>query len=456
MCSLQHLYAREVLDSRGSPTIEVEAVAEGGGCGRASSPSGSGIETHAARDLRDVGRSRHGGRGVLRAVGLVASEIAPALRGMDVEDQSGIDEALIKLDGTPNKSRLGANTLLAVSAAVARAAAASRRDEFYVHLHGLWRSRFDPGELAGPMLPLPIVSMISGGSRAAWNLDFRDFMMIPVGARDFSEALDMSAAVYRALGQILHKHGHEAHLVGDDGAYAPRLWSNAQAVDHILEAILVAGLQISRDVAIAIDVAATRLLDPASGNYRLAFGREEHDSSGMIAMLDHWARQYPIAAIFDGLGEDDWDGWTALTDRLGGKVQVVGSNIYASQVGRIREGIDRRASNAVSIKPNQAGTLTEILDAIAMARRGGLRIVISARRGETEDVLLADLAVATSSELIKVGSFARSDRTSKYNRLLRIEDDLGDSAALSGLSTAIPTYSSNGHHGPRHDFIARR
>jgi len=224
-------------------------------------------------------------------------------------------------------------------------------------------------------------------------------------------------------------------------------------VDHILEAILVAGLQISRDVAIAIDVAATRLLDPATGNYRLAFGREEHDASGMIAMLEHWARQYPIVSILDGLGEDDWDGWTALTDRLGAKAQVVGGNLYASQVERIRQGIDRRASNAVSIKLNQAGTLTEILDAIALARLGGLRVVISARRGETEDATIADLAVATASELIKVGSFARSDRTAKYNRLLRIEDDLGDSAALSGLSNAIPGHPSNGHHGPRLGFI---
>lgn len=449
MPTLEKLRAREVFDSRGHPTVEVEAVASGGARGVAMAPSGGSVSKHEARDLRDGDHRRHGGRGVRKAVALIAAEVAPALVGMDLDDQEAIDAALIALDGTPDKSRLGANATLATSLATARAAAAARHEELHVHLNRLWGRKLAPGEATGPSLPLPMAHMISGRAYVGRSLDFQDVLMIPVGARDFSEAVAMTFAVYRALGEVLHKHGHPAHLTCHHGGYGPKLWGNAQAVDHLLEAVLVAGLRIGPDVVVALDVAASHLHDPATATYTLAVGRESHDSAGMIAMLEHWTRQYPIASIEDGLGQDDWDGWAELTGRLGVTVQVVGDDLFATRVDRIASGMAHKAANAVTIKPGQIGTLTETLDALALARRLGYRAIVACRAGETEDATLADLAVATAAGQVKLGGFARSERLAKYNRLLRIESELGPAAPYAGRAAMMAMgngSNGNGHH----------
>jgi enolase len=431
---LTELKAREVLDSRGRPTVEVEATASNGAVGRAIVPSGASTGRHEAVELRDAEDRRHGGQGVLRAVQGVQTEIAPALLGMDLDDQTVIDHKLIKLDGTPNKSRLGANALLAVSLAAAHAAAAARHEEFYVHLNRLWQHGLAPGEPAGPALPLPMVNMISGGLHAGGNLDFQDFLMIPVGASTYSEALEMSAAVYRALGSVLKVKGDPTpQLVGDEGGYGPRLRTNAQAVDHLLEAVIACGLEPGRDVAVALDVAASHFYDAETATYKLtATGDDALDSTGMIDLLEHWAKLYPIVSIEDGLAEDDWDGWAALTARLGDALQLIGDDLFATQTARLQKGVERGAANAVLIKLNQVGTLSETFETMHLARRHGYRTVVSARSGETEDTTIADLAVATAAGQIKIGSVARSERLAKYNRLLRIEEQLGPRAPFSG------------------------
>jgi enolase len=429
--TLMKLKAREVLDSRGRPTVEVEASASNGETARSIVPSGASTGRHEALELRDHESRRHGGLGVRRAVANVNTEIAAAILGKDLGDQATIDAALIALDGTPNKSRLGANAVLGASLAVAHTAAVARREELFVHLNRLYRERL--GEDVEPSLPLPMVNMISGGLHAGANLDFQDFLMIAVGASTYTEALEMTAALYRAVGGILRTKDFEASLVGDEGGYGPKLRTNAQAVDHILEAALACGLEIGRDVAIAIDVAASHLYDPEAGIYHLAAtGDGTLSSDGMIAMLEHWVRQYPIVSIEDGLAEDDWDGWSTLTDRLGGRIQLIGDDLFATQTSRLRQGIERKAGNAILIKLNQVGTLTETLDAMVLARRSGFRAIVSARSGETEDTAIADLAVATAAGQIKIGSVARSERLAKYNRLLRIEDQLGSRARFAG------------------------
>jgi len=437
--SLVKLAAREVLDSRGQPTVEVEATASDGAVGRAIVPSGASTGRHEAVELRDAHDTRFGGRGVRRAVGNVAAEIAPAILGMDLDDQEGIDARMVALDGTPNKGRLGANAILGASLAVAHAAAASRREELYVHLNRLWRRKLDPGALAGaaadvePTLPLPMVNMISGGLHAGANLDFQDFLMIPVGARDYGEALEMIAAIYRAVGAVLRDRCEEWCLVGDEGGYGPKLRTNAQAVDRILEAALACGLEPGRDVAIALDIAATHLHDPDTNTYSLtAVGDDEYDSEGMIALLAHWVRQYPIVSIEDGLAEDDWAGWTSLTATLGASIQLIGDDLFATQADRLRTGVLRQAGNAILVKVNQVGTLSETLDTLALARQVGYRAIVSARSGETEDSTIADLAVATAAGQIKIGSIARSERLAKYNRLTRIAEHLGASARFAG------------------------
>ncbi|MBV8269992.1 MAG: phosphopyruvate hydratase, partial [Planctomycetaceae bacterium] len=317
MLTVMNLKAREVLDSLGRPTVEVEVAASNGEVGWAIVPSGASMGRHEAIELRDTDSRRHGGRGVRRAVENVAREIAPALRGMDLEDQAAIDAKLIALDGTPNKSRLGANAVLGASLAVARAAAVARGEELYVHLNRLWRQRLDPGESAVPTLPMPMVTMISGGRHAGAQLDFQDFLSIPVGASTYTEALEMTTALYRAVGAILKAKGLEADLVGDEGGYGPHLRTNAQAVDLLLEAVLACGWEPGRDVAIALDIAASHFHDPETGRYRLTTaGDDELDSAGMAAMLVHWANLYPIVSIEDGLAEEDWGGWVALTARL--------------------------------------------------------------------------------------------------------------------------------------------
>jgi enolase len=428
------LRAREVLDSRGRPTVEVEVMASNGEIGRAIVPSGASTGRHEALELRDQESRRYGGMGVLRAVANVETEIAPAIVGKDLEDQGAIDAALIALDGTPNKSRLGANAILGVSLAVAHAVAAARGEPLYLHLNRLWRGYLaadeQPAELA---LPLPMVNMISGGLHAGRNLDFQDFLIMPVGAATYTAALEVATAVYRALGGVLRARDVESVLVGDEGGYGPRLSNNAQAIDLILEAVLACGLEPGRDVAIAIDVAASHFFDPKTGAYRLAAaGSDVLDAGGMISMLDHWTRLYPIVSIEDGLAEDDWNGWSALTARLGRSVQLIGDDLFATQTERLKQGIEQKAANAVLIKLNQVGTLSETFATLLLARRHGYRTIISARSGETEDTTIADLAVATGAGQIKIGSVVRSERLAKYNRLLRIEDELGARAEFAG------------------------
>jgi enolase len=427
------LKAREVLDSRGRPTVEVEAYTSTGARGRAIVPSGASTGRHEARELRDGDSRRHLGRGVLRAVGHVTDELAAVVAGKDIEDQAGVDAAMVAHDGTPGKGRLGANAVLGVSMAVAHAAAAARGEELYVYLNRLWRQRLGPGEPAEPALPMPMVNMISGGLHAGANLDFQDFLFIPLCARSFAQALEKTACVYHTLREVLTEKGHEAHLVGDEGGFGPRMRTNAQAVERILETAMTCGMELGRDLGIAIDVAATHFHDPATGAYRLsATGDDSLDSAGMVGLLEHWVKQYPIVSIEDGLAEDDWGGWSALTARLGGSVQLIGDDLFATQSERLRLGIERKAANAILIKLNQVGTLSETLDVMHLARRHGYRTIVSARSGETEDTTIADLAVATAAGQIKVGAVARSERLAKYNRLLRIEDELGPDARFAG------------------------
>ena len=430
MPELKALKARQVLDSRGRPTVEVDAIASTGVLGRAIVPSGASTGRHEAIELRDAGDPWYGGLSVTRAVENVTGAIAASLVGADLDDQSGIDATLIALDATPNKSRLGANALLGVSLAIAHAAAAARGEELFVHLNRLWRDRVGASGSGSiplePALPLPMVNMISGGLHAGGNLDIQDILMIPVGATTYSAALEMTVALYRAVGAVLKERGFESVLVGDEGGYGPRLRDNEQAFEIVVAAMLACGFEPGRDAAIAVDAASSHFYDSPSGTYRLkAGGGQVLDSAGMIDRFVDWIERYPIISIEDGLAEDDWDGWTSLTERLGAKVQLIGDDLFATQVGRLRQGIERRAGNAILIKVNQVGTLSETLDALLLARQHGFRTVVSARSGETEDTTIADLAVATAAGQIKIGSVARSERLAKYNRLLRIEEALG-------------------------------
>ncbi len=437
MITLKELRARQVLDSRGRPTVEVDAIASTGALGRAIVPSGASTGRHEAHELRDPESPRHGGLGVLKAVHNVTAVIAPAVIGRELDDQRSLDGELLALDGTPNKGRLGANALLGVSLAVAHAAAAARGEELFVHLNRLWRERLEPGDreriAAVPTLPLPMVNMISGGLHAGRNLDIQDVLIIPVGAANYSQALEMSVAMYRAVGGVLAERGLESALVGDEGGYGPKLRDNEDALEIVVDAMLACGLEPGRDVAIALDIASSHFFDPVSGTYRFAaVGAQTLDSSAMIDLLAGWVERYPIVSIEDGLAEDDWAGWSRLTEALGGKVQLIGDDLFATQCARLARGIEEKAANAILIKVNQVGTLSETLDALLLARRHGYRPVVSARSGETEDATIADLAVATAAGQIKIGSVARSERLAKYNRLLRIEDMLGSAASFAG------------------------
>jgi enolase len=430
---LKQLEAREVFDSRGRPTVEVEAISSAGTHARAIVPAGASTGRHEALELRDTDSKRFGGRGVRKAVENVRAEIARAVVGMDLEDQSAIDEKLIALDGTPNKSRLGANALLGVSMAVAQVAAIARGEELYLYLNHLWQSRVKPGEPADLVLPMPMVNMISGGLHAGRNLDFQDFLMVPVGAASYDQALEMAINVHSCLYSVLKDYGEQAALLADEGGYGPQLRTNSLAIDRILESVLACHMELGKDVAIALDIAATHLYDATSGRYRLtSAGDDLLEAPGMVALFVHWVRQFPIVSVEDGLAEDDWDGWTLLTERLGGSVQLVGDDLFCTQGERLRKGIECKAANAILIKPNQVGTLTETLDTIQLARQHGYRTVISARSGETEDTFIADLAVATAAGQIKIGSVARSERLAKYNRLLRIQEQLGTGARFAG------------------------
>jgi enolase len=411
------IQAREVLDSRGNPTVEVEVHTDGEAWGRAIVPAGASTGKHEAKELRD-GEPRFGGKGVRRAVSHVREVIAPKLIGWRASEQGHIDRLLLALDGTPDKSRLGANALLAVSLACAHATAAARRQPLWQYLDKTGQAR----------MPLPMVNLISGGLHAGGNLELQDFLLMPVGARSYSEALEMTVAVYRTLGSLLREQGHEGVLVGDEGGFGPKLASNEQAIELILAAYQRAGLTPGKDAALALDVASTHFF--ANGSYVL--GGKKLSSEEMVELLARWVDQYPIVSIEDGLAEDDWSGWQSLTTRLGKRVQLIGDDLFVTNQERLQRGIDAKVANSILIKVNQIGTLTETLAVVEQARAAGYRCVISARSGETEDTTIADLAVATAAGQIKIGSVARSERLAKYNQLLRIEEQMGADAPFAG------------------------
>ncbi|MCS6850961.1 MAG: phosphopyruvate hydratase [Gemmataceae bacterium] len=409
---MDRIHAREVLDSRGNPTVEVEVRCRGGAWGRAIVPSGASTGRYEAVELRDGDPRRYAGKGVRRAVAHVTQEIAPRLRGLPVTDQSAIDRAMIELDGTPNKSRLGANAILGVSLACAHAAAAVRRLP-------LWRY-LDTASAA--TMPRPMINLISGGLHAGGQLDFQDFLLLPISARSFADTLAMTVHVYRALSAVLIRHGYEGVLVGDEGGFGPRLSSNQQAIELVLEAIETAGYQPGRDAGLALDVASSHFF--RDGVYHLRAEKAALSAEQLVRRLEDWVRQYPILSIEDGLAEDDWAGWRLLTDALDQRVQLIGDDLFVTNPHRLRRGINEKIANSVLVKVNQIGTLTETLEVLALARSAGYRTVISARSGETEDCTIADLAVATGAGQIKIGSVARGERLAKYNQLLRIEEAL--------------------------------
>jgi enolase len=417
--------AREILDSRGNPTVEVDVTLDSGASGRAAVPSGASTGVHEALELRDGDRGRYGGLGVRTAVAHVAGMLAPLLVGRDPGAQALVDRAMIEADGTPNKSRLGANAILGVSLAVARAAATDRALPLFRHLAGL------TGGNAGESLtlPVPLMNILNGGKHADNGLDFQEFMVVPVGAASFAEALRMGAETYHRLHRILIGRGL-ATGVGDEGGFAPRLGSNEEALELLVAAIREAGYVPGQDLALAIDPAASNFFH--DGRYVLDAGRSRRSTDEMIAYYAGLLERFPIVSIEDGLAEDDWAGWSALTERVGRRVQLVGDDLYVTNPSRIARGIEQRASNAVLIKLNQIGSLTETFEAIQATRRAGWAAVISHRSGETEDTTIADLAVATAAGQIKTGAPARSERVCKYNQLLRIEETLGAGARYPG------------------------
>jgi enolase len=422
--TIDRIHAREVLDSRGQPTVEVDVVCRGGAKGRAIVPAGASTGRHEARELRDGEPQRFAGKGVRRAVAHVNEQIAPRLAGLPVHEQARIDQLLCELDGTVDKSRLGANAILGVSLACAHAAAAACGQALWHYLAD--RLAAGVGGGLGPRLPLPMVNLISGGLHAGGNLDLQDFLLLPIGASSYSQALEMTANVCRTLGRVLLDHGFEGVLVGDEGGFGPRLERNEQALELIVEAFARAGYVPGQEVAIALDVASTHF--HRAGCYHLKVGERPRSAAEMVDLLADWVEKYPILSIEDGLAEDDWPGWRVLTQTLGGRVQLVGDDLFATNLQRLARGIQEQVANSVLIKPNQAGTLTETVAAMNQARAAGYRTIVSARSGETEDTTIADLAVATAAGQIKIGSLARSERLAKYNQLLRIEEELGGAA----------------------------
>ena len=424
--------AREILDSRGNPTVEVDVALEGGAFGRAAVPSGASTGEREALELRDGDATRYGGKGVRKAVGNVNRSIAKALINREL-DQRGLDEAMIALDGTPTKSELGANAILGVSMAAARAEAAAERIPLYRHFGALYGTdRFT--------LPVPMMNILNGGAHADSSVDIQEFMVVPVGAGSFAEALRMGAGIFHALRGILKSRGQSTG-VGDEGGFAPNLKSNHEAIDVVLEAIGKTGLQAGREVFVALDVASSELW---AGGGRYAFkksGEAERASDEMIQLYEDWLRQYPIVSIEDGLAEGDWNGWKALTAALGGRVQLVGDDVFVTNPAILKRGIAEGIANALLVKLNQIGTVTETLDAMRVASDAGYASIISHRSGETEDTTIADLAVGTAAGQIKTGSASRTDRVCKYNQLLRIEEELGAGARYAGRS-ALRTISA--------------
>ena len=420
MSQIDHIHAREILDSRGNPTVEADVVLVSGERGRAAVPSGASTGEHEAVELRDGDPKRYGGKGVLKAVANVNESIARELKAVDALDQRSIDQKLIELDGTPNKSNLGANALLAVSMATARAAANYRKLPLYRHLGGE----------AAKTLPVPMMNIINGGAHADNNVDFQEFMIVPVGAERFGEALRIGAEIFHTLKSVLKQKGY-ATSVGDEGGFAPNLKSNEEAIETILQAIDKSGYKAGGDVLLALDPAASEFYDGRSYVFKKSDGRKL-SSDEMISFWKDWADKYPIISIEDGMAENDWEGWKALTDELGDRAQLVGDDLFVTNTKFLQKGIDLGVANSILIKVNQIGTLTETLDCIQLAKSNGRTAVISHRSGETEDAFIADLAVATNAGQIKTGSLSRSDRIAKYNQLLRIEEELGEAARYPG------------------------
>jgi len=421
MSAIVDITARQILDSRGNPTVEVDVLLESGAKGRAAVPSGASTGAYEAVELRDGDKKKYLGKGVLKAVGYVNTQIAEELVGMDPEEQVLIDQTMMDLDGTHNKAKLGANAILGVSMACARAVA----DELDVPLYKY---------LGGPyahLLPTPMMNIINGGKHADNPVDFQEFMILPIGAPSFAEALRCGAEVFHALKKILHDAGMNTN-VGDEGGFAPAVSSAKEALDFIMKSIAAAGYTAGKDVVIALDCAATEFYK--NGKYDLEGEKRKLSSAQMISYFEELCDKYPIVSIEDGLAEDDWEGWIALTAKLGDRVQLVGDDLFVTNPKRLAEGIERKAANAILVKVNQIGTLTETFEAIEMAKRAGYGIVLSHRSGETEDSTISDIAVATNAGQIKTGSLSRSDRIAKYNQLLRIEEELGPAAKYAGAS----------------------
>jgi enolase len=421
--SIVEVRAREILDSRGNPTVEADVFLADGGFGRAAVPSGASTGEHEAVELRDGDKKRYLGKGVTKAVGNILTTIAPAIEDeeFDAMDQRELDAKLIELDGTPNKSKLGANAILAVSMAAARAASNSLQIPLYRYLGGVTSS----------VLPVPMMNILNGGAHADNNVDFQEFMAMPVGASSFSEALRWGVEVFHTLKSVLKSRGYNT-AVGDEGGFAPSLKSNVEAIEVILEAITKAGYKPGEQIAIALDPAASEFFQDGKYVFKKS-DKTTKTPDDMVKFWAEWCRQYPIVSIEDGLAEDDWDGWKMITQELGTRIQLVGDDLYVTNVTRLQRGIDAGVANSILIKLNQIGTVTETLDCIALARRNGYTSVISHRSGETEDAFIADLAVATGAGQIKTGSASRTDRIAKYNQLLRIEEELGDAAQFLGI-----------------------
>ncbi len=419
MSEIVGIRAREIVDSRGNPTVEAEVTLASGDVGRAAVPSGASTGAREAIELRDGDASRYGGKGVLKAVANVNGEIGEALLGMNAKDQESVDRRMIELDGTENKGRLGANAILAASLATAHAAAAESGQALYRYLGG-----------SGPFrLPVPMMNIVNGGAHADNSVDLQEFMILPVGASSVTEAIRCGAEVFHALKKVLHKQGMNT-AVGDEGGFAPDLSSNEAAIETILEAIEQAGYTAGQDIYLGLDVASSEFYE--NGKYVLASENREFSAEQFVDYLEAWVDKYPIISIEDGLAEDDWDGWKLLTDRLGGKVQLVGDDLFVTNTQIFGEGIEKGIGNSILIKLNQIGTLTETLQAIGMAHDAGYTAVISHRSGETEDVTIADLSVASNAGQIKTGSLSRSDRVAKYNQLIRIEEAMGSNAGHAG------------------------
>jgi enolase len=418
MSYIASIHARQILDSRGNPTIEVDILTENNHLGRAAVPSGASTGIHEAVELRDNNKKVYGGKGVLKAVKNVNDTIAEALLGWDVTDQTGIDAALIALDGTENKGKLGANAMLAVSLAVAKAAALEANLPLFRYIGGT----------NARVLPMPMMNILNGGAHADNKIDFQEFMVMPVGASSFSEGLSWGVDIFHALKSVLKKKGFSTN-VGDEGGFAPNIQSNEEAIETVLTAIQAAGYKTGSQIVIAMDAANSELWDAKKKKYVFhKSSGKEMSSDQLVKFWESWAKQYPIASIEDGMAEDDWAGWKNLTDTIGKKVQLVGDDLFVTNVKRLQQGVDKGIANALLVKVNQIGTLTETIDAVSMAQNAGFNTIMSHRSGETEDTTIADLAVALNCGQIKTGSASRTDRVAKYNQLIRIEEMLGDSA----------------------------